>query len=127
MKEPPFISKNITHKEWLKIKENTNEYDDIYINCPNNYISLYYKNKGSNYIQINNYGLFHTGEDILNFNVPFFEVDTHLRIRTKIHTTCNSKGFIKASVTCSLTPKCIKNFSKSNFSLDDPNLKLVFH
>jgi len=63
---PPFISKNITHNDWLKIKDNTNNWNDNYIDISPNIISEMYKNKECYYIQqiSNGFGLYHTGNDI---------------------------------------------------------------
>lgn len=113
---PPFFNKNITHEEWKTIKKNTSDFNDIYIPCPNNTISQLYKNKRCSYIQISNYGLYHLGKDICNFNVPYFNCKQVLRIRTKIHKRCNNNGFMCASVIISPKPFII---IKSNYSLDN--------
>jgi len=118
-KIPPFIEKNITHNEWVNIKKDTIDYDDVYINCPADTIKKLYKEKGCYYIQISDKGLYHLGEDICSFGVPEFICDQELRVRTKIHTTCNSHGFCKLSVIVACKPKNIKSLSKSNFTLDD--------
>ena len=48
-------------------------------------MSTYYKNTGVHYIQIEGYGLYHTGHDILHLQVPFFTCEQRLRIRTSKH------------------------------------------
>jgi hypothetical protein len=116
---PLFMIKDITHEEWINIKKQTNDYNDTYINCPNNIIQNLYKEKGCYYIQISNKGLYHLGNDICNFNVPEFIHDQQLRIRTKIHTKKNNKGFCKLSVTIACQPKNIKNLISSSYSLDN--------
>lgn len=114
---PPFITKNITHEEWLVIKQNTNKWNDYYIDIPNNIIKNIYKNKGCSYIQISdNYGLYHLGEDICNFNVPEFIVEQELRIRTKIHCRKKKNGYCQFSINASCIPK---NLHKSLYSLDN--------
>lgn len=115
---PPFMIKDITHEEWLQTKKETNNFNDSYIDCPSNTIKELYAKKGCIYIQISDKGLYHLGSDLCNFNVPEFICDQHLRIRTKIHTRKNSKGFCKLSVTVSCLPKKIKNIENSTFSLD---------
>lgn len=45
----------------------------------------YYKKTGVHYIQIEGYGLYHTGNDILHLEVPFFACEQRLRIRTSKH------------------------------------------
>jgi hypothetical protein len=118
-KIPPFMEKNITHNEWVNIKKDTVDYNDVYINCPGDTIKNLYKEKGCYYIQISDKGLYHLGEDICNFDVPEFICDQELRVRTKIHTTCNSRGFCQMSVIIACKPKNIKSLSKSNFTLDN--------
>jgi hypothetical protein len=71
-KIPPFVSKDITHEEWLRIKKETNDYNDIYLDCPDDTIKQLYSEKGCFYIQISDKGLFHLGNDICEFNVPEF-------------------------------------------------------
>lgn len=117
---PLFMIKSITHKEWLKIKSETNKWNDIYINIPSDTITKLYKSKGCSYIQIsNNYGLYHLGKDICNFNVPIFDVNQRLRIRTKIHTIKNKKGYCNLSVIIACQPTNIKELCLSSFSLDN--------
>ena len=119
-KIPPFISKNITHDEWIKVKNNTNDWDDNYIDIPSDTIRKMYKNKGCYYIQISNgLGLYHTGYDIYNFDVPEFTCEQEIRIRTKIHNRKNKKGFCQLSVTAACKPKYINKIKKSKYSLDD--------
>lgn len=118
-KIPPFMLKDITHNEWLQIKTETNDFNDTYLECPNNTIKKLYSEKGCFYIQISNKGLYHLGNDICEFNVPEFICEQQLRIRTKIHTTKNSRGFSKLSVTISCQPKNIKDLPESNYSLDN--------
>jgi len=129
-KIPPFIERPMKHSEWLEIKRLTDDYNDIYINCPNNFISECYKHKGCHYIQLcDGHGLYHTGEDICNFNVPYFQIESRLRIRIKIHSTENSHGYMSASVMASLQPviKNTKILTPSPYSLSEkeripPNL-----
>lgn len=128
---PPFMKNKITHKEWLMIKSKTNKWNDKYIDIPSNTIRELYSKKGCYYIQIsNNYGLYHLGNDICNFNVPIFDIEQQLRIRTKIHKRENSSGFCELSVTVSCKPKNIKLLKNSNYSLDDINklpINLIYY
>ncbi len=78
-----------------------------------------YTVKGCKYIQISEKGLYHLGVDTCNFNVPEFICEQKIRIRTKIHTRKNSKGYCSLSVTLSCLPKNIKLLEKSPYSLDD--------
>lgn len=119
---PPFMERSITHSEWIKIKKETNKWDDKYIDIPSDYISKLYQAKGCNYIQISNgYGLYHLGNDICNFNVPIFHIEQQLRVRTKIHTRKNKKGFCNLSVTIACKPKDITKLKHSKYTLDEPN------
>ena len=128
-KIPPFIERNITHQEWIKIKKETYDFNDVYIECSNDTIKKLYREKGCYYIQISEKGLYHLGNDICMFNVPEFICDQQIRIRTKIHSKKNKKGFCSLSITVSCKPKNIKNLIKSDYSLDDINMlpsKLVY-
>ena len=119
---PPFIEKSITHKEWIELKNINNKWDDVYIDIPSDYISKLYKAKGCHYIQISNgYGLYHLGNDICNFDVPLFDIEQQLRIRTKVHNRNNKKGFCCLSITIACKPKNINIINKSKYSLDDEN------
>lgn len=119
---PPFMEKSITHEEWINIKKDTNKWDDKYITIPSNSISRLYQEKGCNYIQISDgYGLYHLGKDICDFDVPLFNIEQQIRIRTKIHTIKNKKGFCCLSVTVAFQPKDIKNLLPSKYSLDNKN------
>ena len=82
---PPFMQKDITHEEWIKIKNETTDYNDIYIDCHNDTIMKLYNEKGCSYIQISEKGLYHLGNDICDFKVSIFIYEQRLRIRTKIH------------------------------------------
>jgi alkyl hydroperoxide reductase subunit AhpC len=118
-KIPPFINKKYTHKQWISIKNKTNDWDDCYINIPNDTIKNIYIAKGCYYIQISEYGLYHLGNDIYKFNVPVFIIDQEIRIRTKIHTRKDKNGFCSLSVTAACKPKNIKHLIKSQYSLDN--------
>ena len=128
---PPFMINPITYIEWVNIKKETNKWNDIYIKIPSDIIRKLYYEKGCKYIQISNgYGLYHLGEDICNFDVPIFDIEQQLRIRTKIHSTCNKKGFCVLSVMIACQPINIKNLIKSKYSLDDINKlpkKLIYN
>lgn len=118
---PPFFTNKITHSQWLTIKKNTNQWNDVYFDIPNDTIKQLYSIKGCNYIQISDYGLYHTGNDICKFNVPEFIIDQQMRIRTKIHRKINSHGFCDMSIIVACKPKNIKLLQKSKYSLDNIN------
>lgn len=117
---PPFMEKSITHEEWKQIKKETNKWNDTYIDIHSDTIRKLYSAKGCKYIQISDgYGLYHLGTDVCGFDVPLFDIDQQIRIRTKIHTRKNKKGFCNLSVTIACQPKNIKNLVKSKYSLDN--------
>lgn len=116
---PIFMKKDITHEEWIKIKKETTDFNDNYLHCPNDTIKRLYNEKGCVYIQISKKGLYHLGNDLCDFNVPEFICEQRLRIRTKIHSRKNTKGFCNLSVTISCQPKNIKDLHDSNYSLDN--------
>lgn len=116
---PPFMLQDITHEEWRKIKNETTDFNDTYIDCPIDTIMKLYSEKGNSYIQISDKGLYHLGNDICNFNVPAFVCEQRLRVRTKIHERKNKKGFCKLSVTIACQPKNINNLVNSKYSLDN--------
>lgn len=112
---PKFVNEKITHKEWTKIKYP--DFKDQYIPCKPDTIAKLYKSKGCYYIQVSGYGLYHTGEDPCNFNVPYFECNQQIRIRTKIHAK-NKNGYLRASIMAACQPINISKLPKSNYTLD---------
>ena len=48
-KIPPFMLRNITHEEWLQIKKDTTDFNDHYLDCPNDTIKHLYSKKGCKY------------------------------------------------------------------------------
>jgi hypothetical protein len=82
----------------------------------NNFIKNNYREKENKYIQIKNYGLYHLGNDICNFNVPeFIPSETRLRLR------CKRRGGI-GCVPSSLTISAWCNgLTHSPYSLDNIN------
>jgi hypothetical protein len=118
-KIPPFITEDITHEDWIKIKSETQDFNDIYIDCPDDTIKRLYGEKNCKYIQISDKGLYHLGNDVCDFGVSEFICEQQIRIRTKIHKRKNSKGFCNLSVTISCQPKNTKDIVSSEFSLDD--------
>jgi len=118
-KIPPFMLKDITHEEWVKIKRETSDFNDVYIDCPSDTIMKLYSEKGCSYIQISDKGLYHLGNDVCDFKVPAFVCDQQLRVRTKIHKTKNKNGFCDLSVMIACQPKNLNSLASSEFSLDN--------
>jgi hypothetical protein len=86
---------------------------DIYIDAPRHSIAEYYELKGANYIQVEGFGLYHTGSDVLGLDVPKFECDVKLRIRSTKHI---KKG-IPTDITAGLQFNR-KTLTKSLYCLD---------
>lgn len=116
---PPFLEKNMTYEEWTDVKSKTTDFNDEYFSCPNDTIKNLYKEKGCAYIQISEKGLYHLGGDICSFGVPEFICEQEMRVRIKVHSTRNAKGFCSLSVTISCKPKNLKDLPISLFSLDN--------
>jgi len=117
---PPFMKKDITHEEWVEIKNNSKTFHDTYLEIPSDTIRKLYHAKGCHYIQVSDdFGLYHLGEDVCDFQVPLFDLPTRLRVRTKVHSRKNKKGFCSLSVTVACQPTNIKTLPKSPYSLDN--------
>ena len=120
-KMPPLNKTKKEFEEWetwlLSKKKDIGEKENIdysWKSKDNNFIRKNYKDKGCSYIQIKDFGLYHLGNDICNFNVPEFKPDSiRLRIRCKRR---GSKGCVPSSITISAY---VCGLKKSNFSLDD--------
>lgn len=81
-------------------------FPDIYIPCTNPLAAAnYYKNQGSDYIELVGIGLFHTGNDILGLGVPIFECPIEFRIRIKKHASAKDGKPAVLSVTWSMKVK----------------------
>lgn len=117
-KIPPFLSRKISYSEWIKIKNDTKDFDDFYIDCPKDTISKLYEAKGCKYIQISDKGLYYLTEDICNFKVPKFECEQRIRIRIKVHSRGRTGEICNLSITAACQPKNFKEIVNSDFSLD---------
>jgi len=121
-KTPTFLERSVTHEEWVAIKKAEPDFNDQYIACEPTTIADLYKAKKCAYIQVDGKGLYHTGEDVCGFNVPYFTCAQRIRIRTKIHATCNAAGYASLTVTAAAQPVCLKDLVPSPFSLDTASL-----
>jgi len=115
----PFIYRKLTFNEWRNIRNNTTDFNNMYIPIPNDTIKKLYSSRGCKYIQIYKKGLYHLGDDYCNFGVPELVCDQKLRIRIKNHGTKNKKGFCNLSVTAACHFVDIKQLPDSKYSLDD--------
>ena len=86
---------------------------DIYIDAPRQSIAEYYELKGANYIQVEGFGMYHTGKDVLGLGVPKFDCDVKLRIRSTKHI----KNGIPTDITAGLQFNR-KTLTKSVYCLD---------
>jgi hypothetical protein len=126
-KIPPFLQKKMMlYHEWEEV---SSEFRDELYTAPRTSISKYYFDKGNSYIQIRGLGLYHTGEDVCNFGVPFFECLTQLRVRCKRHgLKCPvTKNDIPSSVMTSFwikTPPKASPYSLDDVSTFPPSLEI---
>lgn len=115
---PPFFTASITRDEWIYVQT---KYKDRYQRVPDNCIAMAYNAKGCHYIQVKEYGLYHTGEDVCTFGVPMFLCEQYIRVRCKRHGKKDVNGkHVPSSVMMSFRPK-MKTLTKSPYSLDDDN------
>ena len=88
------------------------------INIPNNLISEFYADKGVDYIQVGNIGLFHTGNNPLNLPIPAFNFNTKITARMT-SSSSQKKGQEK------LYSGPIRAFMKLDQSIPLSNMSLV--
>lgn len=92
---PSFIDGDKSIETWEKEKPFFRaEYRPISMDA----VRLYYKQKGSDYIQVEGKGLYHTGDDPLTLGVPLFKCLTKIRIRCKQHTSSTLPSSVQASL-----------------------------
>lgn len=127
----PWYEGKKSNDEWNKVKSVFEP--DIYIEANNNSISEYYKSVGTFYLQIEELGLYHTGNDVFELGVPYFECPIKLRIRTSKHKVkgtptdvtgsliYNKNALIKSPYTLDLN-----GFLPKLFKLDE-NTIIVFY
>lgn len=116
---PGFLGEDKTTKTWMDQKH---IFSDEYIQVESTAISNYYKTKGSSYIQIEGKGLYHTGDDILELDVPLFQGSTRLRIRTTKHI--DKKTGVPKDITVALVFKR-SSLEKSLYCLETNLPKLM--
>jgi hypothetical protein len=118
-KAPPmFLSKpEFRYEEWENEKES---FKDIYIPIHNQSICNAYYKKGIHYIQLRDYGLYHTHKDVCNFGTSKFVCKQRLRIRCKRHgRKCVESGnHVPSSVVASFRP-VYSSIKRSKVSIED--------
>lgn len=93
---PQFLLGKKEIREWEEEKEN---FKGEYICLSDRHIvSNYYNKKNVSYIQIENHGLYHTGNDVLDLKVPHFLCEIKIRIRCKQHTSSSLPSSVQASL-----------------------------
>jgi hypothetical protein len=91
---PSFLRGNKTLELWNLEKDT---FKDEYLHVAPETICQYYRQKGASYIQIEDKGVYHTGEDCLSLNVPLFSCEIKIRIRCKRHTSGPMPSSVQAS------------------------------
>lgn len=79
----PWYEGNYTVEDYQKVSSLFDR--EIRIPMTSASMSEYYRCRNVHYIQVEGYGLYHTGNDILSLGVPLFECTQYLRIRTSKH------------------------------------------
>lgn len=93
---PSFLLGDRSLKTWRAEKRHfRSEYLAI---AETDVIARYYQRKGSDYIQIQNLGLFHTGRDPCGFGVPLFACAIRMRIRCKQHGSASVPSSVLAAL-----------------------------
>jgi hypothetical protein len=93
---PSFMLGDRSLKTWLAEKRH---FRSEYIAIPEpDIIARYYQRKGSDYIQIQNLGLFHTGSDPCGFGVPLFSCAIRMRVRCKQHGSISVPSSVLAAL-----------------------------
>ena len=109
-KIPSFKKGDKSFARWEKEKH---DFKGYYLPCDENAIADYYRQKEVNYIEIQDKGTYHTGEDVDGRSVPMFTAKTKVRIRCKQHGSSSMPGSIMISL----------NFDKRSV----PETKRCFH
>ena len=121
---PPFLLRALTYEEWTNVKKVSGKFEDHYVACSNDTISNLYLAKGCQYLQVKGKGLYHTGQDVCGFGVPYFECDQQIRIRIKVHSR-NLGSTAKLSVMAAAQPVKHSLIKASSVSLDSGALPLL--
>ncbi len=105
-----------TVEDWLKEKHIFEK--DVYMEAAEDAIAIYYKGKGTQYIQIENKGLYHTGTDPLELGVPMFTSKVVLRIRSTKHMRKIDGQRVPTDITAALQFDR-RTFASSPYTLDE--------
>jgi hypothetical protein len=89
-----------TIEDWQKEKHIFEK--DVYMEAAEDAIATYYASKGTQYIQIEGKGLYHTGADPLDLGVPMFKSKIILRIRSSKHKRKINGQRVPTDVTAGL-------------------------
>jgi hypothetical protein len=103
------------HVPWGRIPAKKELVDDDYIDVPSDSLAKYYREKGSVYVIVEGMGLYHTGEDVLNLDVPYIVVPG-MRLRTRV--TKHMQNGVPTDVSTAIVfPR--KNLVRSSFCIFD--------
>lgn len=92
-KIPSFLKGNKSLNVWLTEKP---LFKDEYLELDRSACRKYYKANGSDYIQIEGKGLYHTGSNPLGLDTPLFECRSRMRIRCKQHGSTSLPSSVQA-------------------------------
>lgn len=111
---PPFMERRISVDEWRRVKA---DFKDEFVPLSPTAISRYYSEVANcSYVQIKNFGLYHTGEDPLELGVPALLCPrATMRIRCKQHGSTSLPSSVTAAFKSGITSK----YPKSPVSIDD--------
>lgn len=108
---PSFINGDKSLHTWNREKQN---FRDEYYRILPDVISAYYKSKSVDYIQVEEKGLYHTGNDVLCLGVPLFECRARIRIRCKQHGSTPMPSSVQAVFTFDK-----RSLGKSKYDIDN--------
>jgi hypothetical protein len=118
---PPFVTRDMTHAEWVAAKRAAPAFRDAFISCDPDTIGRLYAAAGCLYIQVSDRGLFCTTDvDPCGFGAPRLECAQRMRVRTKVHSRADARGFCQLSVMIACQPVAPKKMARSPVSLDEP-------
>ncbi len=110
-------SKGLTTLEDWQKEKNTFE-KDVYMEASEDAVATYYAKKGTQYIQIEGKGLYHTGADPLELGVPMFTCKVVLRIRCTKHMRKIGGQRVPTDITAALQFNR-KTLPESPYTLDE--------
>ncbi len=105
-----------TLEDWQKDKHIFEK--DVYMEASEDAVAAYYAKKGTQYIQIEGKGLYHTGADPLDLGVPMFKSTIVMRIRCTKHMRKIGGQRVPTDITAALQFNR-KTLPESPYTLDE--------